>query len=172
MREGMSLKESDDLLKILADHYTQSDINTYSKTDNSDNEKETMRKIDDLNITDKPWIDIIKGKGTYTDFKPDAQISAIKNILIERINHKGKYNMTADKFKKLLKEIDNTNENPNKSDSDKARAAKSIVVNDLNDDRFTHFWANPIADDKDDKKLMQEIKNTISNIIDTDVNGV
>ena len=79
--------------------------------------------------------------------------------------------MTADKFKKLLKQIEDTNENPNKNDSDKARSAKSIVVNDLNDDRFTHLWSNPIADDKDDKKLIQQIKTTISNILDTDVTG-
>lgn len=172
MREGMTLKEADDLLQILADHYSRSDENEYNKVDNSDNEKETVRKIYKLNITDKPWADIVNGTGTYADYKPDAKIAAIKNIIIERINQKGKYKMTADKFKKLLKQIEDTNENPNKNDSDKARSAKSIVVNDLNDDRFTHLWSNPIADDKDDKKLIQQIKTTISNILDTEVTGV
>jgi hypothetical protein len=169
MREGMTLKEADDLLQILADHYSRSDENEYNKVDNTDNEKETVRKIHKLNITDKPWIDILNGTGAYADYKADAKIAAIKNIIIQRINNKGKYKMTADKFKKLLKQIEDTNENPNKSDSDKARSAKSIVVNDLNDDRFTHLWLNPIADDKDDRKLIQQIKTTISNILDTDV---
>jgi hypothetical protein len=169
MREGMSFKETDGLLEILAEHYSQSDINKYQKVDNTENERNTMKRIGDLGITDQPWIDIINGTGIYIDYKPDAKIVAIKNILVERINNKGKYKMTANKFKKVLKEIDNSNDNPNKTDSDKARAAKSVLVNDLNDDRFTHLWANPIPDDKDDKKLMHQIKNTLSNIIDTNV---
>jgi len=172
MREGMSLKEADDLLQILAEYYSRSDENEYKKVDNSDNAKDTIRRITKLNITDKPWIDIINGKGLYVDYKPDAKISAIKNILIERINHKGKYKMTADKFKKLLKQIEDSNDNPNKNESDKARSAKSIVVNDLNDDRFTQLWTNPIPGDVDDKKLLQQIKTTISNILDTEVTGV
>ena len=164
-REGMSLKEEGDLIDILDEYDRVSITNsrTVPATDNTKNAENTLTAIVKLNITDQPFTDLIQGKGVYANTKAEGRLTLISNIINERISrNESKLDRTL--FRKVLKEIEDTNENTNKKNSDKVLAAKSILVDNLKDPEFSYL-NTPIADDRDDTKLLEELKRNINNII-------